>query len=161
MVEDFDPLRSKMAQIMDAIANKKYKIPTGNENLRRWGIVSHAIGEVDDEIDGASDDDARRVVVSGAADFPRGEAEQLEGTNTRYIDRMSRLRDLLSGFSEPERNRFIEHFQEFVDVTIKMRSESSFWRMAALRGKEGDLTANFFHDVVTPDVRNHPNLDTM
>jgi hypothetical protein len=36
-VEDFDPTRSRMAQIMDAIANKRYKIPTGQENVRRWG----------------------------------------------------------------------------------------------------------------------------
>lgn len=159
MVENFDPMKSKMAQIMDAIANKKYKIPTGEENIRRWGIVSHAIGEVDDEIDGALNDDQRRVVVSGAANFLRGEVEELAGTNTRYIDKMSRLRELLSALPESERKRFVDHFLEFADVTIKMRSEESFRKMAKLRGREGDLTAYFFHDVVTPDIREHPNFE--
>src|SRR5450759_2088309 len=102
MVENFDPMKSKMAQIMDAIANKKYKIPTGEENVRRWGIVSHAIGEVDDEIDGALNDGQRTAVVSKVAEFLLGEGEELEGTNTRYIDKMSKLKELLSGLSESE-----------------------------------------------------------
>ena len=77
------------------------------------------------------------MMVRGAADFLKGGTEELVGTNERCFDRMGRLRDLLFGLSEKERGKFIDHFLEFAEVTIKMRSEESFRKMAKLRGKEG------------------------
>lgn len=159
MIEGFDPMQSRMAQIMDVIANRKYQIPTGTENIRRWGIVSHGIGEVDDEIDGAESDDVRWKVVKDAASFLGGESSELINPNERYVDRMRSLHDLLFELPEERKTRFVGHFLDFAKVTIQMRSEASFRRMVELRGKEGDLTATFFHDVVTENVRFHPNFN--
>jgi hypothetical protein len=83
----------------------------------------------------------------------------LGSESEKYTGRMGKLKELLSGLPDAEREQFVRHFLEFAEVTIGMRSEPSFRAMARLRGKEGDLTAYFFHDVVTPDVREHPNFD--
>jgi hypothetical protein len=151
--------KSRIANVLQALARDKYGIQINSEDYSNWEIVSYATGEADDVIDTRNTDEEILLVFQNGVNFLKDE-EILLDYNEEYSKRMLWLKQVFTKLIPEQQESFINHLNLFSDVTLGIRHTTSLHELAQLRSTEGDLTASFFYDVLNPSVRDHVNFPT-